>query len=419
MTLEVNLASTCPNVTLSLVSGAARVWSSPQRDAAGPLIGGTTTSKTWTIGQQPSTVYIEALAGSTTVGGLVFTLSGGDTQTSASATPIGVSILLNGQDVTSKKNSPIIGQMIDLDADIDGPAELIGNRTYQWTVPGNVLRDYKIAPDGSSAATVALADRHEADDENPVNGLKQSKLIYFWASTTAEPPNPDHRTLKLTVDNLDGRTFERETKFDVFAPTSTASVANPWGTAGFDVNHSRIGLYTNGAPPGIKFVVNVTVPPGAPEGQFYLVQTMTRAHTQVLNGGEIQHMPNLGQWGLDNFPYLNDSDTGQGTWATGGGPKVYPDTPSNPLTADIKQSSITDEFAMHLMFIPPFIAPSDARPVVLKSVIWRLHVTANKTAFWALDGTASQSKGEFLTTEVFPEWSLVFSNLDDWITDPG
>jgi hypothetical protein len=80
MTIQVNLASTCPNVTLSLASGAARVWSSPQRDAGGPLIGDGTTSKTWTIGQQPSTVYIEPLAGSTTVGGLAFTLAGGDTQ---------------------------------------------------------------------------------------------------------------------------------------------------------------------------------------------------------------------------------------------------------------------------------------------------------------------------------------------------
>jgi hypothetical protein len=54
------------------------------------------------------------------------------------------------------------------------------NPTFQWTVPGNVLRDYVI--DADSATAIPLGNAHDGTEQTPLNGKSQSLIKYLRSS---------------------------------------------------------------------------------------------------------------------------------------------------------------------------------------------------------------------------------------------
>src|SRR5205807_10013538 len=125
----------------------------------------------------------------------------------------------------------LVGQMVDLTAVISGPAHVADNATFNWTPPGNILRDYAIGATSAVAVPVTNDDGgygSTASHQEPRTGYHMSQIRYFWVSTTATPPGPDEDTVMVAVSGLViGNAINLgasvATKFNVFSPITEAT----------------------------------------------------------------------------------------------------------------------------------------------------------------------------------------------------
>jgi hypothetical protein len=374
---------------------------------------------TWSAGQDiPQTLWLEVKRGSSTMNDAYvgFTSSdNGDNQAGGkSKTAVNFQITTvtdpNGDstgDVKNKSRKWLVGQMVDQYVYIQCPPELRQNPTYQWTVPGNVLRDY-IQTSGS-ASTIPLTDDSGGGPEGASTGLKRSEVRFFWVSSTEG--SADLYSVSIVVGNISGRSFTVTSKYNVFSPTVVAN--RNLGIATMWPDQSRIGLAPVGnMTGGIEFIGSAAMPTGFAAGQWNFLQTWKPLrHTTDATTGQGFHVRNNGLWGLDTFlPYeapAEDPYAGAG-WSTGPDAHMTRDTPFMGLAKSNSQTSMADEFFTYQMFRPP---GSESCWVPLRVVHWSFSVAALQGQNgWAVSGTPAQFAIAFNPATDEPTWDRL--NVD-------
>jgi hypothetical protein len=299
-------------------------------------------------------------------------------------------------DVENKKIDWLVGQMVDLTVWIEAPPDWLNDMDYQWTVPGNVLRDYTI--NNATAYTTPLLQSNNNDqNDDPSTGTAQREVKFFWVSTDAAS---DDRTVTLHVGNVNGRAYDLKTSFKVYTPTALFGAILS-GVTVFarvpdnfpDPNWAGKWIVQLTAPTprqGIEIPAHVTMPPGfAQPGTWAFVQTTTPEMICEQAGGNTLNFSLNGHQDILDGPFPFDRAYNaahqlaqQSTFPTGPDTFVYHDSPALDLTGDI-HIEINHRFKTYVMFLPP----GDSRWVPLKYVQWNWFVDA----FVRPDGTWPQN----------------------------
>lgn len=369
-------------ITLSAPTDKVSVWTAQTRGTA--VLSGSTSAKTWIVGSEtvPTQLWVEAVAGSSSVDDVEITLSGTDATavnppiraTSLSgddkATNVGVTIRYGGQDVTGKKTDVLVGQFIDMYAEIIAPPEWKQNPTYQWTVPGPAIRDY--VANATFARVIHLGDAHGGTDQELLNGLKQANVKYLWATAAG---NPDQHIVSVNVGNINGANYVTKTRFGVYRPTSTMTVTAAGAvTLNIDGQGRPIVILTDpvGQTNGIEVLAGVQLPQGFNEaGQWQFVQTVNlgRWRTLQIPAGQRQAINLNGQVVLDTYFGAPTVGGGPAVITTGPEGATFGDSPFEPL-ANTRSLTIDEDFSLFVMFRPP---GATSRWVPLKSLDWEWH----------------------------------------------
>jgi autotransporter-associated beta strand protein len=414
-----NLPSSLPaggNITLTLLGDAASdvvLWNSATPTGPGNQISMTTaTTIVWnTLAAIPSSIYVGAIHGSQAVNDIYFTVKESvpangsappevsDSPPSNAATAVKVSIDLlsnpNGADgdITGWDPEWLVGQMVDLEADIQAPPgwAIPNLEDFQWTVPGNVARAYEISTDGAKIEPL-LQDQGTAEDEYTGTGTQKQEIKFFWESISSVGGGPDSDPVSLTA-NVDGNSFAASTDFQVYS----ATFDNPRVSVGSPqlINQSGpdITLAMNSAPSSLSYGYgmyiqgSVTLPDafttgGFSSGSWEYVQTVSEQEWWSDGPGLPSPHFATGGFVLDTyypeggfiFPDLTTTDVQ--TAAVGGSPPVVMDThdePSNNVHGE-DQSPLyrNDAFMTYVMFLPPGV---DSQWVPLRVLSWGFHAT--------------------------------------------
>ena len=210
-------------VTLSEIGATkADIWASANPQAGDvPLLSADEGSVTLPIDQMSTHVWVGAIGASSAVGDFVLQLLDSevgttpapanptsDTATTKPASVIQVKITAlndpNGtgkSDWTDQTQNWLVGQMVDLSAEVDGPPALTEYANFNWDVGGNTLRDYII--DGSSARTVPLTadDNGDGNSDATPTGTSRQEVKFFWVSTSVATLD---QPVSVTVDGVGG-----------------------------------------------------------------------------------------------------------------------------------------------------------------------------------------------------------------------
>jgi hypothetical protein len=408
-------------------------------------------------GTMPRMAYVIPTKGSDSIGQVSFSGTDDDSETdntddSNGITPITVAIVPvtdpNGSGLSnwSSSSTPLpwlVGQMVNVDAEVDGPSGLVKDLpvTYQWTIPSgdNVLELYNSETGSSTTLGVTnddggAASHIEGSGDTPVRtGLKQKRLEFFWVSAPAT--NPDTISVKITGVGAGSGLIDdsASTKFHVYTPTVISPSAKQ-GVVEFNIWKPYVGLYYgNGYPSGMNFDATVEVPTIASlsQGSWQYVQTVTdyTHETRVDANGHNpvgEHLPYPGGFGLDNtYPY-------DGPWDTGPDHHATADNPGNPLLSPgasndiLLNTSKNASWSMFIMFKP---AGGQSQWVPLEVDQWAIRFGAMRTGgsttgAWIFDpsfgdpnSAANKSNSGFLPTASEPLWDLVFVNGHNWQPD--
>jgi len=480
-------SETDPGATLTLSESQdteADVWATSNPGPTDtPLIGdvnGTyVPSITWTYGTNtlPSTtLWVAGTGGSASMNDIDFTLGASDAHaTSAPAHPTTKSsatqptqdvtlriLSLNNPndpespdelDVTGKTRNWLIGQMVDLEAELVGPPSLTKYATFQWnTPPGNAARLY--VPSAPSLV-VPITD----DDGGALGGLgrevhtgiTQSALDFFWISTTASPGSYDTDQVTVSIplqsDEV-GFLFSSGVTFHVYTPTYTTKLDHV-GIVGFALHPAtsrptRVGLIPTGTQVGGIGLTATVATPGGPggtlgfePGEFTFIQLekvnrlRTTNHAGVL-ASDIHSQEPIGTYVLDNsFPYPSDwgvdpfDAPDQKGWMTEVDSEEIlhgmNDSPADGLgygaSSWYKFDQIDDEFNTYLLYRPPEVEggpPSQWVPLAMEDWAFKVTATLNRTTWtWSLSGVPALPKTVGFTAQTTePSWPSVWLNDD-------
>ncbi len=246
---QITLSTSAPN--------EVDVWNSDDPQSVDtPLLGGSgqTSSVTWTVGTDtiPSTLWVGATQGSASLGDIVFTLAimapGSSTPvTQAStqpATAVKVQIIaendpnnagIQGNDIAGQTNNWMVGQMVELQAQVQGPAAWLNNLKYNWSVPGNTLMEWNQS--GSTASNVPL----QANFATNNTGTQDQSIQFFWLTTGGDFGSATNQQIGIRVTLGNGTVASQSTTFKVYSPTASIVSAAPYfGAFQVDVPTSQI-----------------------------------------------------------------------------------------------------------------------------------------------------------------------------------
>jgi len=422
--------------------GEADVWtSSNPGSGTQPILGmvnGTATgSITWTYGVSTlpsSPLWVGGLAGSATVGDIVFSLSDSDagaspapahpTTNSAStrpATNVAVTITSYnnpndvGQpaslDVTGKTRDWLVGQMVDLKVNVAGPFPFMNVLPVvnpDWTAPGNVLYNYVDNDQSATTTDLAVNNTNLGNGTFSNVGTKQAEVRFFWVD---DADGENYETQQVSVSGvLLGKAFTASTTFSVEEPISSLDATEQGNTALYDPsqNPGKLGIWgtqlgdqrtTIGGTPhtptnGIQITGSVQVPTGFAVGQWKVIQlaVFNRTATSYLVGG-IDHGIKLPFNGLtvldagDPYRFFTTGELQNAVFSTGAATQVFVDNPGiffegvgvrrpngNVTEETITALSINDAFSDYLMFKPP----GDSRWVPVADETWSWQVSVSR-----------------------------------------
>jgi len=323
-------------------------WQSSDEGVASVSVGMAT-------GQAPGTVTITAHWWATSYtyrfGGIEFgdygELGGsgycemGSTEMSATATykVYQITIKQDGTDITNTSHDVIVGQQINLVAEVKPAGTTISSQ--QWTIPGNPIANYAVNFTCETCATSGTVTQ--------LSSLNSSSETFYWYT------GGDNRQVQYSA-TINGQQYSATATFNVKRPTAQVLATTPGSVAadqadGFWALH--FGVPGLGNAHGINFSIqSLTIPTGF-SGTTEWVQLVTNStRTAQLNTGPQQTLQGSG---LDTlYPY----DTGNST----------DDSPAQGLDCDHYSAyTVNDQFTMWLMFKP---STTGAIYVPLRKVDW-------------------------------------------------
>jgi hypothetical protein len=377
-----------PNGTqVTLSTSAANevdVWNADGPDNGDSLVlGGQTSQQSWTIGTNtiPTTLYVGATQGSTTVGDIQFTLtisnpgvSGVASATTLPATAVKIKIVaendpnnagIQGQNIVGQTNNWLVGQNAILVTDVSAPPAWLTNPTYQWSIPRNALFQYE--NNGTNAQSVALAPTNlPGGEESATTGTSASQVEFFWVSIQSAAPGPDTDPVSLQVGGIDGSlTFTVSTTFNVYAPT--INITPTQGAVNNFQNNTVFAYGPNalGQSGGMNLSTTVGLPAlfNGETAYWNYLQTVTFNRSEVTVQGNTLNSPANGKTGLDTtYPYGLSNQTPYTVNAPGAvkayltGNQAGPtwDAPQSAINSTLIQSvTDSDSFNTYVMFLAP------------------------------------------------------------------
>lgn len=440
------------------------VWtSSSPGSSQRPVIGAADDSQQWVVGRGtlPTTLYVGLRNSSQAVGDITLSILAqmpGVPLTSPTPTPIpspapastnpatGVTVKVialsdpNGvgildKNVAGNTQDWLVGQYVDLDAQVAAPAGFVADPVFQWDVPGDTLVDYVVDTTAGTATTTAL---------NSHTGLGSHRVKFFWVS--ASVPGPDQRqvTAHAVINATD---YNSSTTFNVYSPVATTKVQH--ASLGFGdgpADRTTIGLQQGKVadPRGVlvgalfKAVLNTPQPAGKnvfKQGIFHFLQTdkiKRVGHNFVQAPGDVapRNYTITSKWPSEitldtSYPYhlaVKDPDPfdAQNGWLTDANEHWTVDTPrggAQPGQGGI-DFSVDDSFSMHVMYKPPG-AKSRWVPLKVYNYSFKAAVTyANDVP--ALNGPAAVSTpDEFAAASAEPVWQHVHSETSGYNFQPS
>ncbi|PQV63392.1 hypothetical protein B1R32_11247 [Abditibacterium utsteinense] len=177
---------------------------------------------------------------------------------------ITLQITRNGRDVTNPKNPEVpvmVGERNQMGVSVSPSPQI---PTYQWTIPGDKIKDYLETPVSPNTTPPFTAEKVEL----PASDLQIQSPYFYWynGSFTGES-----REVSVVV-NVYGTPITLKSKFKVYRPrmdsyTGTYTPRNP--PAGYDtyskngIGYDFLGLGTpdgNKNSPGITYLGKVSTP---------------------------------------------------------------------------------------------------------------------------------------------------------------
>jgi hypothetical protein len=299
-----------------------------------------------------------------------------------------LTITRGGVAITGQTNTVIVGEQVALSCGLSPGLAPITN--FQWTVPGNRVKDFYVSSDAlnTNGWPVALTN----------SDLATSSIVFYWVDGSGGSLLEVQCTAQVK-----GETMTAKTKFNVIRPsadwlgflTGTVNVTNP--LAG-----SWILQFGSGSNPRgfTEVLTNINLNNYTGSGwRFVEVQTGNSATTLFgtngINTAEVSA-------GIDNT--FDDWFLPFGT-----NNASYGDSPSQPLPATKISVTRTDSFSTHLMF-----KPSGGIAVPLRRIDWNWSGTAgtNGANGWVLTSSPTNAAitAANIDTLSFPAWTNSIHN---------
>jgi hypothetical protein len=407
------------SVTLTTTGGFFNIYDSQSKDNLLSDNGTVTWDDPTNV---PHSVWLEVKQGSTSIDDITETLSstdnGDDQVFDQQNTAVNLKIIADtdpnqdgGGETTNKNRNWLVGQLVDEHVQIDCPPEWKTAPTYDWTAPGDILRDY--------VRTDALGQRVPVVDDDLVGGqhvgYSQPAIEFFWEDSTVGAV--DTKIVSVRVGNINGQNFTLNSTYAVETPPPVEATREQGVEDINDLaNPTEIAIYdAAGAPDGegMLFSAAVRTPAGFNDGDWnFLELWQPDRHWTVpapaLDAGG-WHMPNNTLWGLDNWTtypaYVpGDPYRASGSWSTAQAPVLHStvDTPRLPLVGR-SFASIRDHFSMFIMYRPP---GAGSKWVALQVLNWRFNIAATLNAgVWSIDAGHGRSPGSWTVPVHSPEWT--------------
>lgn len=307
-----------------------------------------------------------------------------------------VNIILNGEVVTNTTQNVIVGQQINLSAQVTGGTP----SNPQWTVPGSKVANYVVTyTNGTSPSTAVVS---QLTSQN----LTQSAINFYWVD------GGDSRQVQYSV-KVNNRTYTGKATFNVKRPTVTVTTATHETTIYRRGEYQELlfGSRSFISKNGIVFTRSDLQIPLGFSGNTYWVQVIDYAYTRTLP--DDQTTETASGIGLDHvFPYASNDPNASST----------ADSPGvclricNDSTSKIKmQTRINAE--MWLMFKPSNL-PNGVNSIYvpLKKVSWSWSAVATRRPDFLFDLTsASNSQNPSgVDTTIFPQWSKIVTGNEPY-----
>jgi hypothetical protein len=332
----------------------------------------------------------------------------------------------NGDVYSSQSNNVFVGQPMNLTCELYPTNVTFMNcmiSNVQWTIPGDAISNYIVAPDTSSAVLytnfpttnsnvqfywVDGATNRIVQCAATINGMR----ITNEAAFTINRPMPQFFAQvvgSIAADaNFDNYTFNSDGDIIGLGPYNTNNTY--WLHFGIDSNWSNVGIkfiFTN-AP--ILPVFNTSY------GQYFLVQLMNSGDSKdnYFSGTNLVG-EELTQYGLDTqYPFKNGNnplEPGGYCPQTNG---MWFDSPADTLD-DTTWLSSTNSFTMYLMFQLNTLGSPAANnlPVPMYSVTWSwsgVAETNNSSGGYSLISSMPPSPS-VSPTLTFPVWNTNVVNF--------
>lgn len=262
----------------------------------------------------------------------------------------------DGQVITNSTRDVIVGQQINLTAEVRSGRTATTNP--QWAVLGNRIANYTASSD---AGTVT-----------PLEGLTDTALSFYWVD------EGDNRQVTYSV-TARNRSYSGRATFNVKRPTVDVTTSTGTVTVRTLSFSERIYELTYGTP-GIRFTrTNLTIPSGF-TGDTVWVQLVNASRVRRRSDGTNDVSEGTG---LDSrFPYSSSDPNAIET----------ADSPGLRLTLEYDYATVNDSFQTWLMFKP---SGTNSIYVPLRRVNWSWAGAAERpgTLNWTLvPGSASNTQ---------------------------
>jgi hypothetical protein len=254
----------------------------------------------------------------------------------------------------------IAGQKIQLKAVVPPIGSLGNDYTIEWTI-GGVAHVKKYTFNSQSASVEQLKE----------NALKVNPITYFYidGGTTTNEKNTSI-TVKITKTGM--TSINKSASFKVLKPKIDLLNAT-WTTVNPEVGVRNIGdvptlMLGDTSSEGISWNAIITPPPGGSGGIAFFQTTTTNQKIIVLTSWSqvVKKITTNEKFVLDNIaPYANltlavtENQTSP--------PLEQGDSPGLPLVGNMILGERTDQFILHLMYVP---GNPGSIPITLGTIPW-------------------------------------------------
>lgn len=293
-----------------------------------------------------------------------------------------VIIKRDGQPVTTSNNKTIVGERINLTAEVL-PSGTLSN--HSWTIPQTAIKDFVVSQDQTQGNTVA------------VDGLNTSSVNFVWVDGDINGNIVKSVTYNGVVNGL---SVQGQASFTVLRPTTTSSAqTNATTEIGIIRGNSELHLGDPDGIPGIKFLrglVSVPLPFTNTSWQTQWVQLYDSRNINLtlVNG----QTGSTNDSGLDGcYPYAAvNSPTASDS------PGFILSSP--PLPSPVQSITISNTWTMWLMFKP---SGANSVWVPLKKASWSWSSSATRQPDGTyIKGTSNDpSNVTFVDATQHPQWS--------------